>query len=72
MSYIFKLLLVKQKVSLEIVLHLLKVKYKQLPTWFAKNYNLQEFKELQYVDLQLDLQKITTWKVVGYFFKSFK
>ena len=29
-------------------------------TRFTKNYNLQEFKELQYVDLQLDLQKITT------------
>ena len=23
-------------------------------TWFTKNYNLQGFKELQYVDLQLD------------------
>ena len=41
-------------------------------TWFAKNYNLQRFKELQYVDLQLNLRKITTWKMVRYFFKSFK
>ena len=41
-------------------------------TWFAKNWNLQGFKELQYVDLQLDLQRITTWKVVRYFFKSLK
>ena len=41
-------------------------------TWFTKNCNLQGFKELQYVDLQLDLQGITTWKVVRYFFKSFK
>ena len=37
-------------------------------TWFTKNYNLQGFKELQYVDLQLDLQRTTTWKVVKYFF----
>ena len=27
---------------------------------FTKNYNLQGFKELQYVDLQLDLQRTTT------------
>ena len=31
------------------------------------NYNLQEFKELLYVDLQLDLQRITTRKVERYF-----
>ena len=31
------------------------------------NYNLQEFKELLYVDLQLDLQRITTRKVGRYF-----
>ena len=41
-------------------------------TRFTKNYNLQGFKELQYVDLQLDLQRTTTWKVVRYFFQSFK
>ena len=35
---------------------------------FTKNYNLQGFKELQYVDLQLDLQRTTTWKVVKCFF----
>ena len=29
-------------------------------TQFTKNYNLQRFKELQYVDLQLDLQRTTT------------
>ena len=29
-------------------------------TRFTKNYNLQGFKELQYVDLQLDLQRTTT------------
>ena len=39
---------------------------------WLKNYNLQGFKELQYVDLQLDLQGTTTWKVVRYYFQSFK
>ena len=29
-------------------------------TRFPKSYNLQGFKELQYVDLQLDLQRTTT------------
>ena len=33
----------------------------------TKNYNLKGFKELQYVDLQYDLQRTTTWKVVKYF-----
>ena len=41
-------------------------------TRFTKSYNLQGFKELQYVDLLLDLQRTTTWKVVRYFFQSFK
>ena len=41
-------------------------------TRFTKNCNLQGFKELQYADLQLDLQRTTTWKVVRYFFKSFE
>ena len=31
-------------------------------TWFTKHYNLQGFKELQYVDCNM-------WKVVRYFFK---
>ena len=30
-------------------------------TWFTKNYNLQRFKELQYIDYNM-------WKVVRYFF----
>ena len=41
-------------------------------TRFTKNYNLQGFKELQYVHLQFDLQKTITWKVVRYFAQSFK
>ena len=36
-------------------------------TWFTKNYNLQGFKELQDVDLQLDLQRNKTWKMVIFF-----
>ena len=51
--HLLKLLLVKvkQKVYLETILHLLKIKY-------ISSY--QGFTELQCVDLQLDLQRITT------------
>ena len=41
-------------------------------TRFTKSYNLEGFKELQYVDLQLDLRRTTAWKVVKYFFQSTK
>ena len=35
-------------------------RFQRFTTRFTKNYNLQKFKELQYVDLQFDLQRITT------------
>ena len=35
-------------------------RFQRFTTRFTKNYNLQGFRELQYVDLQFDLQRITT------------
>ena len=60
---------------LENILHLFKylpsfqrITICRFTTRIRKNLSLQGFKELQYVDLQLYLERTTTLKVVRYFF----
>ena len=51
-----------QNVSVAIKVRFQKITICKFTSWFAKNCNLQGFKELQYVDYNM-------WKMVRYFFK---